>query len=188
MCPTSYPLLMKILQPEDESELVTRLYARDETAMAHFYKHYKRALYHTIWRIVRQDEVAEDLLQECMVKFWVAFPTYDTRKGRLFTWALQIGRNLALDCLREQRRKTQLTSPLTEELTTSRAAPVSFYPEHIGVRDWLNLLSTSDRRLLELLYLEGYSQSEAAQELAIPLGTVKTRAGRIIRNLTRVVN
>lgn len=179
---------MKVRQLEDESQLVSRLYARDETAMAHFYKHYKRALYLTIWRIVRQNEIAEDLLQECMVKFWVAFPTYDTRKGRLFTWALQIGRNLALDCLREQRRKTQLTSPLTEAVTSNRAAPTTFHPEHIGVRDWLNLLSASDRRLLELLYLEGYSQSEVAEELAIPLGTVKTRAGRIIRNLTRVVN
>ena len=155
--------------------------------MAHFYKNYKRALYHTIWRIVRQDELAEDLLQECMLKFWVAFPTYDTRKGRLFTWALQIGRNLALDSLRDQRRKAQFLLPFTEAATIHKEAPTTFQPEHIGVRDWLNLLTPSDRRLLELLYLEGYSQSEAAEELSLPLGTVKTRAGRIIRNLTRVV-
>ncbi|MEJ7661236.1 MAG: sigma factor [Hymenobacter sp.] len=61
--------------------MLGRLYARDETAMAHFYKNYKRALYYTIWRIVRQDEIAEDLLQECMLKFWVAFPTYATAQG-----------------------------------------------------------------------------------------------------------
>ncbi|WP_223649355.1 RNA polymerase sigma factor [Hymenobacter psoromatis] len=178
---------MKTLKQEDESQLVSRLHARDEKAMAHFYKNYKSALYHTIWRIVRQDELAEDLLQECMLKFWVAFPTYDTHKGRLFTWALQIGRNLALDSLRDQRRKAQFLLPFTEAATIHKEAPTTFRPEHIGVRDWLNLLTPSDRRLLELLYLEGYSQSEAAEELSLPLGTVKTRAGRIIRNLTRVV-
>ena len=178
---------MKMLDQEDESQLVSRLYARDETAMAYFYKNYRRALYYTIWRIVRQDELAEDLLQECMLKFWLAFPTYDTRKGRLFTWALQIGRNLALDSLRQQRRAAQFSSPLTEAATLNRAAPTTFRPEHIGVRDWLNMLTPSDRRLLELLYLEGYSQSEAAEALSLPLGTVKTRAGRIIRNITRVV-
>ncbi|WP_409334019.1 RNA polymerase sigma factor, partial [Staphylococcus aureus] len=86
-----------------EKELIRRLYARDEAAMSLFYKNYSKALYYTIWRIVRQDQLAEDLLQECMLKFWLAFPRYDPSKGKLFTWALNIGRNLAIDCLREQR-------------------------------------------------------------------------------------
>ncbi|RZK89323.1 MAG: RNA polymerase sigma factor [Hymenobacter sp.] len=180
---------MKLLEQESENELVRRLYARDEAAMALFYKNYSKALYYTIWRIVRQDELAEDILQECMVKFWVAFPRYDSQKGRLFTWALNIARNLAIDCLREQRyRDAQRTYSLSEDLTSDRAAPLTFRPEHIGVRDWLELLRPTDRQLLDLLYLKGYTQTEAAEELNWPLGTVKSRAGRIIRTLSRVMS
>ena len=180
---------MKLLEQESENELVRRLYARDAAAMDQFYKSYSKALYYTIWRIVRQDELAEDLLQECMVKFWLAFPRYDSRKGRLFTWALNIARNLAIACLREHRyRDAQRTQSLSESLTLERAAPPTFVPEHIGVRDWLELLGPSDRQLLDLLYLQGYTQTEAADELHLPLGTVKSRIGRIIRTLSRVMS
>jgi RNA polymerase sigma-70 factor (ECF subfamily) len=182
-------LLMKTLEQDAEKELVRRLYARDEAAMGLFYKNYGKALYYTIWRIVRQDELAEDILQECMVKFWLAFPKYDASRGRLFTWALNIARNLAIDHLRDQRyRDAQRTYSLTEEVVPHRPAPATFRPEHIGVRDWLQLLGPSDRQLLDLLYLKGYTQVEAAQELHLPLGTVKSRAGRIIRTLARVMN
>ncbi|QKG52385.1 RNA polymerase sigma factor [Hymenobacter sp. BRD67] len=178
---------MELLEQEAESQLIQRLYARDETAMAFFYKNYRAALYHTIWSIVRHDELAEDILQECMLKFWLAFPTYDASKGRLFTWAIQICHNLAIDRLRAQRRTAQRTHSLTADLHGGLAAAITFRPEHIGVRDWLQLLTPADRQLLELLYLEGYTQLETAEELKLPLGTVKTRARRIIRTLARVI-
>ena len=106
---------MKLLEQQLETELIQRLYARDEAAMTIFYQRYSKSLYYTIWRIVRQDELAEDILQECMLKFWLAFPRYDASKGRLFTWALNIARNLAIDCLREQRyRDAQRTHSLSD--------------------------------------------------------------------------
>ncbi|MVN77778.1 sigma-70 family RNA polymerase sigma factor [Hymenobacter sp. HMF4947] len=151
--------------------------------MTYFYTNYKKALYATIWRIVKQDELAEDILQECMLKFWLAFPTYDSSKGRLFTWALNIGRNLAIDRLRQLRLDAQRTHPLTTELAATLRATPSFNPDHIGVRDWLALLNSSDRQLLETLYLKGFTHTEAAEELQLPLGTVKSRIGRIIRTL-----
>ncbi|MGI4869617.1 MAG: RNA polymerase sigma factor [Janthinobacterium lividum] len=179
---------MKVLEQEAENQLVHRLYARDEAALTLFYKKYGRALYHTIWRLVRQNELAEDILQECILKFWLSFPKYDPAKGKLFTWALRIGRNLAIDRLREQRLATQRTQTLSDDLADTRPATQTFRPEHIGVRDWLYLLGPQDRQLLELLYLQGYTQTEAAEELAIPLGTVKSRSLRIIRTLTKVMN
>ncbi len=180
---------MKGFEQQFEKELVSRLYARDEKAMALFYKNYSKSLYCTIWRIVRHDELAEDVLQECMLKFWLAFPSYDARKGRLFTWALNIGRNLAIDSIREQRyRDAQRTDSLTAVVGANQVAPPTFRPEHIGVRDWLQLVGPNDRQLLELLYLKGYTQTEAAQELHLPLGTVKSRASRIIRYLSRAVS
>lgn len=179
---------MKLLEPDAESQLVQRLYARDESAMAFFYKNYKQALYHIIWRIVRQDELAQDILQEVMLKFWLTFPSYDTSKGRLFTWALTISRNMAIDRLRAVRRVAQRTKSLDEEEARQLAAPTGFRPEHVGVREWLTLLNPSDRQLLELLYLQGYTQAEAADELQLPLGTIKSRGRRIIKALARRMN
>jgi RNA polymerase sigma factor (sigma-70 family) len=179
---------MKLLEPDAESQLVQRLYARDELAMAFFYKNYKQALYHTIWRIVRQDELTQDILQETMLKFWLTFPSYDTGKGRLFTWVLTIARNLSIDRLRSARRTSQRTQSLTEAEVLHLAAPTAFRPEHVGVLDWLALLGPSDRQLVELLYVQGYTQAEAADELQLPLGTIKSRGRRIIRALARRMN
>jgi len=175
---------MKSLNQDYETQLVRRLYARDETAMTHFYQNYKSALYATIWRIVRHDELAEDVLQESMLKFWQTFAAYDSSRGRLFTWALNISRNLAIDYLRAQRKLTQRTTDFPEH-EAELAAPTTFRPEHVGVRDWLAILPAADRQLVDLLYIQGYTHPEAAEALQLPLGTVKSRVRRIIRTLAR---
>jgi RNA polymerase sigma factor (sigma-70 family) len=173
---------------EQEAALVQRLYARDEQAMTLFYQKYHQSLYHFIWRVVRQNELAEDILQESMLKFWLSFASYDARKGRLFTWALNLSRHLAIDRLREARYKqARRTTSLVEADCYQLVAASSFQPDHIGVRDWLTALPASDRELLEILYFQGYSHSEAAHELQLPLGTVKTRVKRIIKQLAQAV-
>lgn len=178
---------MELTEQEEERLLVQRLYARDELAMTLFYQRYKSALYRRILRVVRQPEQAEDILQDCMLRVWLAFPTYDVNKGRLFTWALNIGHNLALDSLRRQRRRAPYSHPLSKELATSLLAPTAFHPEHIGVREWTALLLPADQQLAELLYLQGYTQSETSQTLGLPLSTIKSRSRRIIRTLMRAV-
>jgi len=174
--------------PEQEAALVQRLYARDEQAMTLFYQHYHKSLYHFIWRVVRQDELAEDILQESMLKCWLSFASYDARKGRLFTWALNLSRNLAIDKLREARyQQARRTVSLAETDYDQLVATNGFQPEHIGVREWLTALSASDRALLDTLYFKGYTQVEAAAHLHLPLGTVKSQVKRIIKYLAQVV-
>jgi len=176
------------LNRENERLLIERLYAREEQAMAVFYKQYHRAIYQVIWRIVQHRELAEDILQESMLKFWLSFATYDISKSSLFTWALNISRNLAIDRLREARHRNEHHTISLSEDIEHLAASTSFRPEHIGVRDWLTLLPASDRELMEVLYVKGYTQSEASKHLQIPLGTVKSRVTRITKTLARVVN
>ncbi|MDO7888250.1 RNA polymerase sigma factor [Hymenobacter cheonanensis] len=177
---------MKTFDQALEDELVKRLYARDETAMTYFYQNYKASLYYTIWRIVRHNELAEDVLQESMLKFWLSFSEYDDSKGRLFTWALHISRNMAIDRLRGQRRQAARTTDLLQT-GAELVAPTTFRPEHIGVRDWIGLLPATDQQLMHLLYIQGYTQSEASAELMLPLGTIKSRSRRLIRTLARVM-
>ena len=165
-----------------------RLYARDETAMQLFYDAYGKALHNTIWRIVKHEESAQDVLQESMVKIWFAFASYDARRGRLFTWALNVCRNVAIDHIRTKRHQA---AARTEDIESSgaqeQAAVASFQPDHIGLRELVARLTPSDQRLIDLLYFNGFTQAEAAEELDIPLGTLKTRARRAIWALARAV-
>ncbi|MBC6609038.1 sigma-70 family RNA polymerase sigma factor, partial [Hymenobacter sp. BT188] len=101
----------------------------------------------------------------------------------VFTWALRLCRNLALDELRSRRaHQARQTQPL-EECPALAHATAGFQPEHVGVRELVAQLLPAQRQLLELLYLKGYTMSEAAQELALPLGTVRTRTRAALRSL-----
>ena len=94
--------------------------------MTLFYDRYSAALYGVIFRIVKAEDETEDVLQEAMVKIWNAFASYDPSKGRLFTWVLNICRNLSIDKIRSrQHRVGSKTMGLDDSLTAQRqAAPV----------------------------------------------------------------
>ena len=77
-----------------EEELVLLLQNHDQQAFSYLYDNYSAALNGIIYRMVDNRELAEDILQEAFVKIWNNFSSYDTGKGRLFTWMLNITRNL----------------------------------------------------------------------------------------------
>jgi RNA polymerase sigma factor (sigma-70 family) len=169
---------------ENEQDLIRRLQARDGMAMALFYRQYSKLLYPVILRIVRSSPVAEDVLQESMVKIWNSIASYEAAKGHLFSWALRVCRNTAIDQVRDRRaRAARRTHSLEGSRVEQQAAPTSFRPEHIGVREFADLLRPEYRRLIHLLYFEGMTQVEAAEALQLPLGTVKTHSRQAMREL-----
>lgn len=174
--------------PEDETELVQQLRAGDRVAMARFDERYRGALLTQVRRLVRDPQSAEDVLQEGLLKVWLAVATYDPARGRLYTWAARVCVNAAVDHLRSRAvRQGRRTTPLAELVLIGAepAAPVVFWPEHIGLVDLLARLRPEHRRTLELLYFGGYTYPEAAEELAVPLSTVKTWASTAKRRLAR---
>ena len=171
-----------------EEELVRRLYARDEAALTVFYDRYGEALYGVILRIVKAEEVAEDVLQECLVKIWNSFASYDPGRGRLYTWVLNISRNLAIDKIRSrQYRVSSRTQPLEDSAALRQAAVPTFRPEHIGLQEMTAKLNPEQKQIIDLLYFGGFTQSEVAEELNLPLGTVKTRARAAIKVLSKLI-
>ncbi|WP_254846486.1 RNA polymerase sigma factor [Hymenobacter sp. CRA2] len=174
--------------PIAEEQLVARLRAQDEAAMTEFYDKYSAALYGVILRIVRKEEEAEDVLQEGMVKIWHSFQSYDPSKGRLFTWVLNVCRNLAIDKIRSrQYRVSSHSQPLDESPAERQPAATTFRPEHIGLQEITRQLNPEQKQIVDLLYFEGYTQSEVAEELNLPLGTVKTRARAAIKVLSKLI-
>ena len=156
--------------------------------MTIFYDKYSSALYGVILRIVKKEETAEDVLQEAMVKIWHSFPSYDATKGRLFTWVMNVSRNLAIDKIRSrQYRVSSRTQPIEESAALRQAAEPSFRPEHIGLQEMTRQLNPDQQQIVDLLYFGGFTQSEVAEELNLPLGTVKTRARAAIKVLSKLI-
>ncbi|WP_345226212.1 RNA polymerase sigma factor [Hymenobacter koreensis] len=181
-------LLTEPQPPASEEQLVARLRAQDESAMTEFYDKYSSALYGVILRIVRREEEAEDVLQESLVKIWHSFHSYDPSKGRLFTWVLNVSRNLAIDKIRSRQYRVGSRSQSLEDSPAEHTPAVTtFRPEHIGLQEMTRQLNPDQQQIIDLLYFGGYTQSEAAEELNLPLGTVKTRARAAIKVLSKLI-
>jgi RNA polymerase sigma factor (sigma-70 family) len=170
-----------------ESELVSGLKVKEQKSLENLYKLYSGSLMGIIFRIVKIDEVAEDVLQETFLKIWKSIGQYDPAKGRLFTWMARLARNTALDQLRS---RSQINTSRNDSLDgvsmeVERKHYVSYNPEVIGVKQLMKVLTIPQRQILDLIYFEGYTQSEVSEELNIPIGTVKTRIRLAILTLRK---
>jgi RNA polymerase sigma factor (sigma-70 family) len=168
---------------------VKRLQAKDKAALEFLYDHYSGALYGVIFRILRQEDIAEEVLQDVFLKIWDRFAQYDASKGKLFTWMLNIARNQAIDKTRSKEiSKNQKTR--TIENVVGRIDSRDHVEEKvdtIGLKETIKSLSDEQRFIVEYLYFKGYSQSELAEEFNIPLGTVKTRLRSAMQTLRSIL-
>ncbi len=183
-------MLNKKLTEISEEELVSALVNRDRNSVGILYDKYSSFLYGIIYRIVHSDEIAEDLLQEAFVRIWKNIPAYDSSKAKLVTWMANICRNLAIDKIRSKDYKNSQQNQDIENyvnLIEDNSAG-AFNPEHIGVKEMLQKLPADQRAIIDLVYFKGYTQSDAAKELGIPLGTVKTRIRAAINHLRSIFN
>lgn len=177
---------MSLLNPISEKELVERLQAGDQTAISVLYDNYSPALYGIILRIVRCEKTAEDLLQDCFVKIWVSFSSYDLHKAKLFTWLIRVAHNAAIDAMRSAHHKKSLrTSEIDEDMMEGSIDCSTFNPNHIGLKDLTQVLSPEQKEVIDLLFFNGYTHAEVAEELNIPLGTVKNRSRSAIIKLRK---
>lgn len=171
-----------------EQQLVERLCAKDVKAFEYLYDNYSGAVNGIILKIVRSEDFAEELLNDCFLRIWDKINDYDASKGRLFTWMLNIARNLALDKLRSKEYKAKMkTDDVSENVFISdeRYANAN-KPEFIGVKEIVEKLPVEQKKLIDLMYFQGYSQSEIAEELQMPLGTVKTRVRAAMTTLRQL--
>lgn len=151
---------------------------------------YSGALLGVISRIVQPIELAEDLLQETFVKIWNSAASYDPAKGRLFTWMMNVARNLSIDKLRSKEFKNASKNQELENNVDfiDEQKKVSFNADILGLKDMVTQLKPELKQVLDLVYFGGYTHAEAAEELNLPLGTVKTRVRMAILELRKNFN
>lgn len=169
-----------------EEELVELLKDGDEKGLEVLYQNYSKALYNVIFQIVRSEDIAEEVLHDGFLKIWKNARSYDKSKGTIFTWMLNICRNIAIDKTRSKDYKNDLRNQnLETAVDIEKDLPTEFKPEHIGLNKVVDKLKPELREVVEMIFFKGYTQVEAATALSIPLGTIKTRSRNAILELRK---
>lgn len=171
-----------------EHELVVLLNEQSNDAFNYLYDHYSGALFTIINQIVPDKDTAADVLQEVFVNIWKKINTYDSAKGRLFTWMLNIARNAAIDKIRSKGyRDNQRNQAIIESEDGGMEMSSNPVVNDVGLKKVLTTLNEEYRKLIDLSYFQGFTHEEIAKMLGIPLGTVKTRIRTAISQLRTMI-
>jgi RNA polymerase sigma-70 factor, ECF subfamily len=173
------PLWLALQVGDDDAGLAERLQQRDPKAMAELYDRYGRLVYSLIFRIVRDSAVAEDLAQESFLRVWNRIQGFDARRGALGAWILAVARNRAIDYVRSvdgrmARSAFEAVDLENPALFADLEREVLSSDQVRKIRAAVEKLSPHHRQVIEMAYFEGLSQTEMAERLKQPLGTVKT--------------
>ena len=158
-------------------EAVLALIARsDEQALAELYRRFGRLAYGLALRILRDDALAQDAVQEAFLGVWRAAGRFKAERAKPSTWLLTLVHRRAVDLVRrEERRRTEPLQSETEPVGAEATDEAELATERETIREALRRLPPEQREAIELAYYGGYTQSELADRLGQPLGTIKSR-------------
>ena len=185
--PPAHLHVIPVAEPPRDEDLILRICAHDEAALSLLYTRYADTVYGLSLRIVRQAEVAEEVVQETFMRVWRGAHTFQGNPSGLRSWLFRIARNLSLDQLRRQAARPR-TVTMTPDPTDDRATYDTLADESCDVaaqatarclreqvQRALLTLPPEQRHALELAYFGGLTHREIAEQTGEPLGTIKTR-------------
>ena len=163
------------------AELIARIARGDQSAFSQFYDAHAGLAFGLIRRIVRDKEAAEEVLQEVFWQVWREAASFDPARGGPEAWLVMRAKTRAIDKLRSIRRKEQTFVAPVDEGSAPGADPRADDPAVVAadrslVEGALGRLPDAQRRVIELAFFGGLTQTEIAARLGEPIGTVKTRA------------
>ncbi len=176
-------------QKWDQNDLVEQIRKKNPEALNYLYTHYSGAIYGMILRIVTDEDIAQEVLQDAFMKFWDKIELYDSSKGRLFTWMANISRNLSIDKLRSKEIvKAGKTDDIDNYVSDiSGRATSQQNVDGIGVKELIESLREEEKFVMVMVYFKGYTQSEVSKEFDIPLGTIKTRLRMGLQHMRKLL-
>lgn len=168
-----------------DGELMRRLSGGDEAAFSNFYRRFAPGLFSMIYQVLQDQKESEDVLQEAFLQMWKKAASYDASRSSLFTWAVMISRNKAIDRLRSRQRRFRTIEAVTAEFAVVPAEAAGQADELLDqseergrVREALSKLPEGQREAINLAFFRGLTQTEISSQLNAPLGTVKARIRR----------
>ncbi|TSE10480.1 MULTISPECIES: RNA polymerase sigma factor [Aquimarina] len=171
------------------TELIIALQNKNQAAFKRIYDMYSQNVYGIIYNIVRDEALSEEVLQDVFIKIWNSAHTYSEKKGRFFTWILNIARNSAIDKTRSKSFKNTSQNLTTDYFVDILEDKTNFNSkiDSIGIKKYIAALEPLCKKVIDLLFFKGFTQKETAEELEIPLGTVKTRNRICIDKLKQIL-
>ncbi|MDH7914107.1 sigma-70 family RNA polymerase sigma factor [Winogradskyella sp. SYSU M77433] len=173
----------------DLDTLVSQFQNKNEVAFQKLYGMYSDSIHGVVYNIVKDTAIADELMQDVFIKAWHNAHTYSSKKGRFFTWILNIARNAAIDKTRSKafkQKKQNLNSDFFVDIITSNDN-LDNSTDAIGIKKFVKNLGKKCKEVIELLYFKGFTQKETSEELDMPIGTVKTRNRNCIKELRDMV-
>ena len=174
----------------EDRQLIHRITLDDQAALEALYGRYSTAVYSLAMYMLKQEALAEDATQETFLNIWLKASSFNADRGQPKSWIMSVAHHKIVDLIRSRRRTSYMTDPGGDETlellpsgqaSTEEQVEQSFQRERILKA--LTLLPEAQQEVVMLAYFEGYSQSEMAEKLGQPLGTVKTRVRLAMQKL-----
>ena len=182
-------------QLEAEIALLRRVAQGDRRGFEELYDRFSGVLFSTAYRVLNNQEAAEDVLQDVFIQIWEKAPLYDPTRGKPMTWAVTLTRNKAIDRLRSTVRRNRLQDDVEREAETfeqfddrSSFDAVASGETSKLVREAIQKLSKDQREAIELAFFSSLTQTMIAERLGEPLGTIKARIRRGMMKLKEVIS
>src|SRR6266542_829927 len=181
-------------EDQRDDELHRRLALGDRDAFEQLYRRYAPAASGLAYRVTGQELLAQDVVHDSFLALWKAPEAFDPARGSFRTFFLSLVHHRAVDTVRREerlRRRTEraanLESPADEDVAEDIVEQAWLAMRRKEVHEALRALPPDQRRVLEMAYFHGYTQADIAEELEIPLGTVKTRTLAAMQKLRRLL-
>lgn len=166
-------------------QVVKKFTEKDPLAFEQLYEKYYSSIVGVVYNIVRDEAIAEEVAQDVFMKAWNNASSYSAKKGRFFTWILNIARNAAIDKTRSKefnKKSKNLDAEIFVDILHDHVN-LDGRTDAIGIKGFVNKLADTCKKIIDLIYFKGFTQKEVSESLEIPLGTVKTRNRNCLSNL-----
>lgn len=169
--------------------LIARMQEGSEVAFNRIYERYQQALHGVIFAIVKNEDVAQEILQDVFIKIWRNAESYDSNSGRFFTWILNIARNASVDYLRSKRHKNSLKNLSADNFVDIIVSNNNLDEETntMFLKQWVEKLEPMCVKIIDVIFFKGFTFKDGAEELDMPSGTLKTRHRKCLNSLRQMM-
>lgn len=170
----------------EDITLYERLRSGDKEALEALYDKYERLLYSFSYKMVKDSQAAEEIVQEVIIKVWKGTGSYAAENGKFSSWLLTVTRNTSIDYIRKQQ-KVRTEEVHQEVELRDHQAPVEdlveWKEQGERLRKAMRTLKEEQQIIIDLFYFKGYSHRKISEKVDIPLGTVKGRIRLALKHL-----
>ena len=178
----------------DDRQLLQRIVDKDRDALDILYGRYATPVYSLALHMLKQPPLAEEVTQDVFLNIWLKAVSFNAERGQPRSWIMSVAHHRVIDVVRSRRRTTMMTDPegyeTLERIPSGGASVESQVQQNLDRERIMRALATlpeAQREVILLAYFEGFSQSEMAERLELPLGTIKTRVRLAMQKLRAVL-